>query len=458
MIKKSILVSSISFLNSFLNFLFQILIGLKYGVSPASDTYFFVTCWPVFVAGFISTSLSLYATPLLSSRILISENKFSLAIKAINVISFISAPIFIVLCVVTLLIKNQFLPFNSSITSFSGLNLMVALAWFISYFQIIINAFATSFNSLEMHKTAAILPSIPTVLVVIIISIQHQLPISFVMVLFLIGYLLALIFAIIRLLSLRVKISNRDGINILSPSMKILKFAKDMSLPYAFIKKSLFIAVGATCFSSWALIDSYWAPRSDMGAISLLNYSQRIIVGVGSLIITGILSVSIPRLALYIATGAHRDFHRLYRSILLITFCLAISSSFLFYSLYYFVSQNLTFFHLPYNSLVINVSALTAVMLPGALVMLISIVQFRVLCCFDEFASFGSLVGFAWPFLYFFTSSWLYTEGAFGLGLAYTSSWIIFGALFLPLSYNFVNKKIKHSSHQTSQESSVILS
>lgn len=458
MIKKSILVSSITFVNSVLNFLFQILLGLQYGVSPASDTYFFVTCWPVFVAGFISTSLSLYATPLLSSKIVISENKFALAIKAVNVIAFISAPIFIVLCIVTLFIKNQFLPFNSSITSFSGLNLMVISAWLISYLQIIINAFSTSFNSLQMYNTAAILTSIPTVFVVIIISVQRQLPILVVMILFLIGYLLAFMVAVIRLWSLRVKIFNQAGKYTFSPNKNILRFVKNFSLPYTFLRKSLFIAIGATCFSSWALIDSYWAPRSDMGAISLLNYSQRIIVGVGSLIITGILSVSIPKLAVYFSTGAHREFYRMYRSNLRITFWLAFLSSLFFYLFHYFVIQNLSIFHFPYKSLVIQVSALTGVMLPGALVMLISIVQFRVLCCFDEFASSGSLVGFAWPFLYYFTSSKLYTEGVFGLGLAYTCSWLIFGALFLPLSYNFVNKNIKHSSREASEESSVILS
>ena len=442
MIKQAFAISSLTLVSTFLGLCFQFLLALIYGKSLQVDIFFFVTSWPAFIAAFISASLSFYATPVLSRNIFNSSNQVYMAFRVVLYFFLVSGPIFAVLTVFFLVFKRLLLPEDSPILGYSQLDAMIATAWTISFLQILLTTFSTCFNSLSRHKTAALLPLLPTTLI-LLFFLYYRPAITQLMYIMAVAYFVGIIAALCCLLHPINLVSRRFSFPLLFANKhKHIKAIKTL-LSSRFLRKSLFVALGATCFSSWALVDSYWAPRSEVGAISLLAYSQRIIIGVGSLIISGSMAISIPKLSVYLSTHSYSSFRHLYRKNLLVTALCLIVSVVIFISSTYLIKQNSDINVYAYEKLLLQILDLTAIMVPGACVMVVCVVQFRVLCCFSKFSELGALSGFIWTFLYFVASSFMYSGGVAYLGFAYSISWLLFGAIFIPVSYNSIESALK---------------
>jgi peptidoglycan biosynthesis protein MviN/MurJ (putative lipid II flippase) len=436
-IKQAFTISSLTLLSTLLGFCFQFLLALVYGKSLQVDTFFFVSSWPVFIAAFISASLSFYATPVLSRVVFASSNQVYVVFRVILYFSLVSGPLFAIFAVFFLVFKRLLLPENSPMLGYSQLDAMIVAAWIISFLQVLLTTFGACFNSLSRHKTAALLPLLPTTLT-LLYFVHYRPTISQLMFIMAVTYFVGLLVALCCLFpSYGVVASGLDSLPAYLHKQKHIKAIKTL-LASRFLRRSLFVALGATCFSSWALVDSYWAPRSEPGAISLLAYSQRIIIGVGSLIISGSMAISIPKLSVYLSTNSYSSFRHLYKKNLLITVLCLISSVVIFVFAAYLFKQFSGANGYSYYKLPLQILDLTTIMLPGAFVMVLCVVQFRVLCCFNEFSELGALSGFIWTFLYFAASSFMYSGGVASLGFAYSLSWLLFGAIFIPASCNYI--------------------
>ena len=63
-----------------------------------------------------------------------------------------------------------------------------------------------------------------------------------------------------------------------------------------FYKNLRYAIIAMLCFSVFQFIDSFWVPKIGESAMSYVGYSQRLVIAIGSLVITGPSIVLIPRL------------------------------------------------------------------------------------------------------------------------------------------------------------------
>jgi peptidoglycan biosynthesis protein MviN/MurJ (putative lipid II flippase) len=191
------------------------------------------------------------------------------------------------------------------------------------------------------------------------------------------------------------------------------------------LRSRILVIFSLNCFSSYSIIDAYVGPKIGIGSLSILAYSQRIIIGLGALAVVGIFTISGPSFKVALESLSQRGF----KNIVIRYGLIAFGSSLLLAIFLYFTIDMLV--GIIYSSENISDSDRLSIvncirwMLPGMVAMLLSSVLMKAVFCLKNIEKFCVFLGILWPFLYLALSELLYIYGVIGISISYSITWVI---------------------------------
>lgn len=395
---------------SIVNFIAQAVIAYRFGSGLDVDTYAFSLGMPTFVSGLLAICVSYVAVPALAglaekpgeSREL-SGAMLAIVVAIALLLAFAAIP-------AMLWQPALLLPEGSTIREEPHLTLLIAIAWLMGAVQVINALLVSRLNAVGRHIPAVILSLPPGA---VSIAMLLTAPIE--------GIWIATFGLLLGTLAVTmIGFALQPRCFAWRPRALL---AGRTSLP---IPPSAWLSIIAlTCFSSFALIDSYWAPRVGVGALSSLSYAQRILIGAGNLIIIGPSAIAVPILAKIAKKGDVQQFRQTAFSIVAgvgaAGACLAALVS---------------VFSLPIVSLLFQRGAFDADMAnqvagalshlaPGMAAMLAGVILMRALFCIPHSFEWAAAIGVGWSLIYFVLSGLFVDRGVVGLADAYSMTWIV---------------------------------
>lgn len=424
MFKASVWIAILTLLGSGLGFFNQVAIAHFFGASKEVDKFLFATSVPTFVAGMISSILSYAIVPKIAA-LSINQKKQAQYLRTMLIA--------VVGLAVAVCIGGCFLSFWMVPSYYDSEDILLInrVAWLSAGIQIVVayfSAVCVAFKYYIRPAIAALLPYLAMLMATVCAGTHYGvvvLPAGLFC-----GTLLAFLYLI---WSVRVEIS---------------KCAKKTHLLWneviGFLIKSPLIAVAMSCFSAYAVIDAYFAPRLGEAALSYLGYSQRILIGVGGLIISGPSAVLVPHFSSALAEGRYQDFQRGVNKAIGIVIGLALPIAFM---TSYFSEHivRILFMRGAFDErAVLGVAQVLAVMIIGMVPMLTVVILFRIMYCFDTVLPQAS-VGLCWVILYFSGSMIGYSRiGVIGIAYSYVGSWLICSLVaFVIMKYRITKLLIK---------------
>jgi putative peptidoglycan lipid II flippase len=424
MIKSSLFVTFITLCSSFLGFIIQILMAKKFGIGLELDAYFFALSLPTFIAGLVSSMLSYTVLGRVAGfqRNIQFQHSY---IKTILIIFIIISIMMLFLGFFVISKGNYFIPYEKVLREFPAFKTILYVAWVVGSFQIIQGSLTAILGGLRKYISAASVALFPYFGIMGAIIFSQSNSIVPIIEGFLIGTFIASLFAILVL-------------------NKVLKEIASSAFLWGEIKplfrSSLFALFGMISFTSYSVIDSYWASRSGVGVLTTLSYAQRIIVASSGLVVAGPLAILIPKLAKYHAERNHFAFRQLMiKSVFLIGLasvcisCLIAYFSTLIVSLLFYRGE----FGLQQVGLV---AGALRYMSFGMAAMLISNILLRVLFLFEKGELIGAVLGAGWAIFYFIQSSIFYLHGATGIAIGYSVAWFIYLTFLIFFTFNSIFK------------------
>lgn len=197
------------------------------------------------------------------------------------------------------------------------------------------------------------------------------------------------------------------------------------SLAGSFLAGGPITAIAMTCFSSYSVIDAYFAPQIGEANLSYLGYSQRILIGVGNLIIAGPSAIFVPYFAKMISNNEIAMYRKkTYRIVGVIIALGAIVA--LMGDLCAVFGIRLLFMRGAFDEAAVKgVAGLFSVMLWGMIPMLSVVIVFRIYYCMKSGFS-QMIVGLLWSVLYSLGSYFAVQSDSIEMtGYSYVLSWWI---------------------------------
>lgn len=408
MIRPSIVVTLLTLCASGLGFLVQLFLAKNFGLGTEMDAYLFALSTPTFLSGMVTAMLSYVVVP----RLVECENDSD---YQSNYIGSLLLSIFIVSIIVTILgvgiiykIQIYLLPEGSAIRTNSDLDTLIKVCWVLSGIQILNGASISVLNSLRRYQVAAALALLPNFGVLLLLSCVQELSTVYIAWSMLFGVTIS---TLICFMLLKEKISSKPWTYYQSHEM--LRLA--LSSPYA--------ALAMSSFSSYAIIDAYWAPQAEEGTLATLGYAQRLLIAMGNLVVVGPIAVLTPRFSKLISNNEIVEFNRIFIKTQIFT----ASGSVLIVIIFYLYGVDIVKFLFMRGMFGIEdtqklVDALNYMLL-GMIAMLMSAISIRAIFCWPKLMRKGASIGVLWSLVYFVISGALLKYGAVGISIAYGVAW-----------------------------------
>ncbi|MDI9364551.1 MAG: lipid II flippase MurJ [Flavobacterium sp.] len=415
MLKKSIIISIVSFLVSIISFINQTFVASFFGTKKVMDEFFAITSFPLLLGALINISLSYYLTPHLKKKKLSLPSEYHEYSKLLlRKLTLYALFLFFVGTIASIGLNYFF--YN---ILFSSYTIVLFSCCIIASFVSVIIAFFTSFFSVEEQFNLPLLVSfLPYFCSILCIIAFHK---------FLFALSIQLGIVIGSLLSCYILFKKSGLVYHQHTSEK--NFVKEIR---NFLWELPYVSISMLSFTIYQSIDSYWAPKLGVSNLAYLAYAQRIIVAIGIVIITGPSAILVSKLTEY---AVYKDDERFYltaidilKVVVLLSSLLAVSGSILRNLVIQLVFERGNFSH----SDTLAVANLLPSMLLGMCFMLCFTVLYRIYFIKSS-PKKSSIIGIISAILYFLlsglASSYL---GILGITYAYAATWIfVFLMLFL---------------------------
>jgi putative peptidoglycan lipid II flippase len=408
------IVTAISLVGSFINFVSQAVLAFRFGASSAVDTYTYALSLPIFVSGLIGIIISYTAIPIMSKTRPANE----LTPQFGQILSFFMLWLvgaFLVLGTAAVWFQPHVLPPAASILKSKDLKMLILLAWVVGAGQILL-ALATAQLNASRRPIMAALLGLPTscMTIVALFSIYH------------LG-----IAAALGGMAFGAFVSAALGFGLASSSLLPPRQPKGMTsiVLKGHLASALWASIALSCFASYLVVDAIWASRVGEGALASMGYAHRIIIGLGSLVVAGPSALFVPRFAALVETGQGAQFRRLLFAALSFT---AAFGGLLAIGMYAFADLivQLLFERGAFGG---SASAVVADVLrhmaPGMLALLFSVITLRALFCLPASERAAAAMGMCFTCSYAMLSYMLLGNGIVGIAMAYSISWISFFAM-----------------------------
>ncbi len=394
---------------SLVNFAAQAIIAARFGAGQNVDTYVFSLGLPTFLAGLLATCVSYIAVPEITRAVANSEHERQLSGQLLNGIAILAAALALGALPALLLQPALLLPPGSTIRGQPQLPLLIILAWTTGGIQLINALLIARLNAVGRQITAAMLslpPGVVSILVLLTVPIHA---ISVVAIGVMMGTL------VVTLVGWLVQRGHFDCRSRSQPR----------GTAVVAIRSSVWMSVLAlTCFSSYAVIDSFWAPRTGQGALAALGYAQRILIGAGNLVILGPSAIAVPMLARIAVNGEIVQFRR---TLTLIVLGVGGAAGLIALGIFGFSDQivSVLFQRGAFDAAASQqVASALAHLAPGMAAMLVGVMLMRAIFCIPNSFRHAAMIGVGWSVLYFILSGVLAGRGVTGIADAYSLAWI----------------------------------
>ena len=203
------------------------------------------------------------------------------------------------------------------------------------------------------------------------------------------------------------------------------RFREFRSLMVRTAGRLLPVALATTCFTSYPLIDAYWAPRAGNACLSYMGYAERLVIAIAGAVIVGPSMVCLPDLSRLAACGQCEDFLRRIEQLIRFTLTGCAAAACLFAVLRRPLIRLLLERGKFDPAATENLSALMPGMLLGMAAMAGTVLLFKALHARNDLWA-SAWLGIMWPALYFLICGLLVRPlGIHGLVTAYAVSWWI---------------------------------
>ena len=411
MLRSSLIVTFLTICASLLGFVVQLLLAQRFGVGVEVDAYLFSLSLPTFLAGLISAILSFNLIPrVISIKNDVHFHRNFIGTVVIGVATTALA-LMILMGVGMILLSDHLLLAESLIRQYSELHILILLSCAVGGAQIAQGCVSAILNSEKKYIHSALIALIPYVgMLALSLEMDKSTGIKPVAIGMLLGTLIAVFIAVALLRTLIFPLPWKE-IN----WGELLKLASS----------SLYTALAMSCFSAYAVVDAFWGPRSGEGVLATLGYAQRLVIAVGNLAVAGPSAALVPHFAEYLRDSNYRGFMNLMRRAFLLVGIISLMVAF-FIGLFAADIVSLLFGYGEFDQeQVIQVADTITNMAPGMVTMLLSVIGFRVLFCFQSVHKKIALIGLGWTFGYFVASSLAHEKGAAGIASGYSAVWFL---------------------------------
>ena len=409
MLRSSIVVTAITLLGSAMGFVVQLILAHHFGAGTDVDVYLFALSWPTFFAGMVSAFLSYVAIPQLVARE--SDPAGQRDYFTTSTIAIYALAVVVILIGFGLgELQTASLPADSPIRAHAQRARLVSIGWFICAAQIGQAYLLSALHAKRHHVTSAGLGLLPYVgMIVSTVLSAEQIGVSSVAAGMLAGTIASTAAAAWFLRG-----------RFVSDEPRRWPWAETRALfaaaPYA--------VVALSCFSIYAVVDAFWAPRAGEGTLASLGYAQRLVIAIGNLAVAGPSAILVPRITELVRQAAPGTLRHFLRKTLvtvgvgaaIFALPLALAPELLVRLL--FARGNFS------ETNVGNIAATLAHMTLGMVCMLVSVISLRAMFCIPGAERAAAVLGGAWGFLYFATSALMVSRGAPGLASAYSMTWV----------------------------------
>jgi putative peptidoglycan lipid II flippase len=427
MFRSSALVTLLALSASVLGFVVQLLLARRFGISVDVDAYLFALSVPTFIASLVSSMMSYELVP----RLVACETDQTyhkryittlvLGVSSLSLILGIVGGVFGIL-------QSQMLPSGSPIRLYEYLPHLILLGWAISAFQINQSCLSAILNAHRRYLVAALLALLPYLgMIFSMILLEGIAGIAALPIGMLMGTILATLCGLYILRQNFFPIQLR---HLLWPEMRQL------------VSSSPYTVVAMTCFSSYAVVDAYWAPQAGQGALATLGYAQRLVIAFGNLAVAGPSAVLVPRFAELIR---EKDFTGLRSSLLRALLAVGGIAAGVAIAMALFAKElvELLFARGSFGFEEVGIVTQTLrCMLPGMVPMLMSVILLRALFCLDGSAKKAAILGLGWTIAYFIASMITYKHGATGLAIGYSVVWFVHFCILGYVFFKCINKQV----------------
>jgi len=434
MFRSSALVTLIALSASVLGFVVQVLLARQYGVSVDVDAYLFALSVPTFIAGLVSAMMSYELVP----RLVACETDQAFQSRYITTLVIGVAGLSMLLGLAGSFlgfIQRQMLPIDSPIRFYENLTHLMLLGWAICAFQVLQGCLTAILNAHRRYLAGALLALLPYLgMIFLLLTLGDVVGI----VALPLGMLTGTIFATL------------SGVFYIRRDLFSMKF-KDLlwrnirqlacSSPYA--------ALAMTCFSSYAVVDAYWASKAGPGTLATLGYAIRLVIAFGNLAVAGPSAVLVPRFAELVRDKNFSGFRSsLLRALIVvggISTAVAIAMGVLAREFVELLFARGSFGLEEVES----VAQTLRFMLPGMVGMLMSVIALRAMFCLDGAAKIAGILGIGWTLTYFITSMFTYRFGSPGLASGFSFVWILYFFILGFAIYRLTYKERFRKNHET---------
>jgi putative peptidoglycan lipid II flippase len=411
MLRSSLIVTFLTLCASLLGFVVQLLLAQRFGVGVEVDAYLFSLSLPMFLAGLISAILSFNLTPRLVSvknDVHFHRNLISTLVIGVSIIAL---ALMILMGAGMTLLSQYLLPTESPIRYYSELQKLIIISCAVGGSQIVQGCVSAILISERKYIHSALIALTPYVgMLALLLVMDPSAGIMSVVIGMLLGTLTGVIIGVALLRAL-----------IFPLLWKGANWGELLKL----VSSSFYTTLAMSCFSAYAAVDAFWGPWAGDGVLATLGYAQRLVIAVGNLAVAGPSAILVPHLVEYLRDGNYRGFMNLMRRTFLLVGAISLMVA-VFIGLFAADIVSLLFGYGEFDQEhVIQVADTITNMAPGMVAMLLSVIGFRVLFCFESVHKQIALLGLGWTFGYFVASSLAHEKGAAGIALGYSAIWIL---------------------------------
>ncbi|QGN22122.1 lipid II flippase MurJ [Elizabethkingia anophelis] len=414
-VKSSFFVSILTLVSSIISFANQVIIAANFGTGHEMDTYLLLTSFPFLVSGVLGSAFSFSLIPHLVTK---SFGYFIQFTKIIITITF-------VLFLFFLLLYNFVIIDYYNLGNFKHIKILNVVVWLVFFITIIFNVISCYFTSKAKFIVPVILNFLPFIFSIISIIIFSKLGVLSIIIGLLFGYVSAVSYSIVQFKKERIGINEKD-------------FKKEI---IDFLKSMKYSALSMLTFSVFQIVDAYWGKKLGESVISYLGYSQRIVIALGALVISGPSAVLIPKLTEAYKKGDLDTYYRDTATVIKLVFALtsfaALLGAFFSIDIVRIMFQRGGFTEVSTR----NVAEILPYILIGMVFMLCVVISFRSIFVQPITYKTG-IIGILTLILYFTLSGILSKSyNIKGIAFAYIITWII---IFLFTSRMLFKKQFKN--------------
>tara|TARA_B100001063_G_C16769470_1_gene560715 strand:+ start:548 stop:1867 length:1320 start_codon:yes stop_codon:yes gene_type:complete len=414
--RNSIRIYLVAFFTSFLGLISQVLIARTYGASSVIDAYLASIAIPVFLTSFITSACSYGLIPRLTEYQNNQEEfiHFTKSILFLGVLVAVFYMFMFFLSPIQAAYYKNFIDIDEQ-----TLLVLFQIGWLIGIAQIFVSINSSILNAKSFYALSTSFASFPYIGIIISLALLNQnqsiLNLSY-------GLLIGTILAVITSsFFLSKELFTKTDNFLINPTKYIIEISNT----------SIKAVAMASIFTSYMIIDAYWAPRLGDGILATLGYSQRVIGTLGAISIMAIYVITGREAQSELSSKGMSAFRELSKSFIKLSFIL---STALAIFLFLFIENIIELLFESKNFKkqdIISLAKTIKFMLPGMICMLVSTILLKLILCLKNSFQFALGLGFCWPALYFSGIFFLNEFALTGIAISYSVAWFVIVLILL---------------------------